>query len=208
MALFPVFMDLSGRKCICIGGGSVAARKIRILLAFDADVTVISPKVDRKLEELGHAADITIVKREYRPGDLEGAFLAIAATQSREVNRQIHAEALRRNILVNVADSPEECTFTFPSVVKRDDLVIGITTSGSYPAFSKRVRERIEELYPEYYGNVLKALKEFRGKVLLGIPDADQRKHAMDEMLDEVFRWGERLSEEQLLQKLNKLYEV
>lgn len=208
MALFPLFMDLNGKKCVCIGGGNVAARKVHVLLVFDVDITVISPETCKQLEELSCSGSVRILEREYCVEDLEGAFMVIAATQDRKINKQIHDDSVNRNILVNVADSPEECTFTFPSVVKRDDLVIGITTSGSYPAFTKSVRERIERLFPGYYGNVLKVLKEFRKKALQGIPDPHKRKEAIEEMLNQVFLCGDNLTEELLLEKLNSIYEV
>lgn len=208
MPLFPLFIDLAGRKCVCLGGGNVAARKIEVLLEFNADITVISPKVDKRLDELSHSGSIYLIKREYSVEDLDGAFLAIAATQDRVVNRQIHDDAVNRNIFVNVADSPEECTFTFPSIVKRDDLVIGITTSGSYPSFSKSVREKIEQLYPSYYGNVLKLLKVLRRKALLEIPDSGKRKLMIDEMMNVVLQCVDDFTEEQLLFKINRIYEA
>lgn len=208
MALFPLFIDISGRKCVCIGGGNVAARKVQVLLEFDAHITVISPKTCKQLVELSSSGSVRIVEREYRTEDLEGAYLVIAATQDRGTNKQVHDDAVKRNILVNVADSPEECSFKFPSIVRREDLVIGITTSGSYPAFAKSARERIENLFPGYYGDALRLLKKFRNKVLHGISDPDKRRKVMEEMLKEVFQWGDNLTEELLSDKLNSIYEV
>jgi len=205
MALFPLFIDLGGKKCVCVGGGNVAARKVKALLTFGADIVVISPDICKQLEELALSGSIRIVEREYRTEDLEGAYVAIAATHDRETNRKVHDDAVNRNIPVNVADSPEECTFTFPSIVRREDLVIGITTSGSYPAFAKKIRERIENLFPGYYGDVLKYLKEFRKKALDGIPDPNKRKKAMEEMLNEAFKWDHSFTEEQLKEKLNSI---
>ena len=205
MALFPLFIDLSGKKCVCVGGGNVAARKARALLTFGADIVVISPDICKQLEELALSGSIRIVEREYRTEDLEGAYLAIAATHDRETNRKVHDDAVNRNIPVNVADSPEECTFTFPSIVRREDLVIGITTSGSYPAFAKRIRERIEEIISCHYGDILKHLKEFRERALDGIPDPHKRKKAMDEMLNEAFKWNHNFTEEQIKGKLDSI---
>jgi len=206
MALFPLFIDLSGRKCVCVGGGNVAARKVKVLLEFGADITVISPETCKQLVELSSSDSIRIVEREYRTEDLEGAYLVIAATQDRQKNKQVHDDAIKRNILVNVADSPEECTFTFPSIVRREDLVIGITTSGSYPAFTKMIREKMESLFPDYYGDILRVLKEFRKKALHEISEPHRRKKIKEKMLNEVLRWGGNLTEELLLEKFNDIY--
>ena len=206
MPLFPIFISLAGKKCVCIGGGNVASRKVEALLDFNADITVISPEINEQMDRLNQLGGLRLINREYLPGDLEGAFLAVAATSDRKTNEQVVHEAESRNILVNVVDSPEKCTFVFPSIVRRGDLVIGITTSGDFPILSKKVREKIELLFPGYYSDVLAVLKEYRKKAIIEIPDAEKRKTVMDKMLEVILNSDQDSMKVQLLDKINNIY--
>lgn len=208
MPLFPMFVDLKGRKCTCIGGGRVAERKIEALLDFEADITVISPDVSERVELLDRSGLIKVIKRKYIEGDIDGSFLVLAATPEREVNNRIYRAAAAANIFVNVADSPEECTFIFPSLVKRDEMVIGISTSGSSPALSRKVRENLEKLFPEAFGRVLKVLAEYRKRAAKELVNNDIRRRAISEMTDAAFESGQDISEEQLIIKISDIYEV
>lgn len=186
MALFPVFMELKGKKCVVAGGGNVASRKVETLLAFEADVVVISPDASVLIREFEKSGRLEIVKREYGEGDLDGAFLAIAATSDRKANERVCSEAKTRGVLVNVADSQEDCTFSFPSVVKRGELVIGISTSGGFPSLSKNMRKRIEAVVPESCGVMLEKLKACRKKAEEGIACRKTRKKVLERIMDEV----------------------
>ncbi len=208
MALFPFFIELKDRKCICIGGGRVAARKIETLLEFEADITVVSPALTDTLKNLRLAGKIKIIARNYMPGDINGVFLAIAATNDRETNRQVYLEAVQNGVLVNVADAPKECTFTFPSIVKREELVLGITASGSYPAFSKKVRGIVEKACPEYFGNILKLLRDYRKRAQKDIPDAAKRAEVLDRLAAEAVQAFEEGFSEQFTGRLESIYEV
>lgn len=143
-AYFPLFLDLRGRRVVLAGGGAIASRRISVLRQFGCDLTVISPRL--KL-----AADwFTWLPRAYEPGDLEGAFLAIAATDSREINRAIGEEAHRRGILVSVADCMEECSFFFPAICTGGGVVAGVVSSGKShrrtALAAKKIRTVLEEL--------------------------------------------------------------
>lgn len=138
---FPMFVDLSGRRAVVIGGGAVAARRARTLLTFCAGVTVIAPEICRAAEESGAA----IVRRPYAPGDCAGFGLVVAATDSREVNRAAWREARGLGIPVNVSDAPEECDFYFPAVVRQGSVVVGVTASGTDHALAAAVARRIRE---------------------------------------------------------------
>lgn len=135
---YPIFLDLRGRTVVVIGGGRVAARKAAGLADAGARVRVIAPRLDRKLRAE------RIERRPYRAGDLRGAVLAFAATDDREVNHAVAAEARRRRIPVNVADSAEDCTFLAPARVAVGDLQIAVSTGGTNPRLARRLRQRLE----------------------------------------------------------------
>jgi precorrin-2 dehydrogenase/sirohydrochlorin ferrochelatase len=186
MAVFPLFIDLSDKLCVVVGGGSVATRKVRSLAGFGARIKVVSPELSEKLEELVSERSIEAVRRSYREGDLEGAFIAIAATPDRELNEEIYKYAVKHNIFVDVADCPQECTFIFPSIVRREDLVVGISTSGGYPALSKSVRKTIDAMIPQEYGSLLEVLKDLRNRAGTEINDQSKRKEMLRRVMSEA----------------------
>lgn len=188
MSVFPLFIDLKGRKCIIIGGGNVAARKVEILLQFGAHLVVISPKLIPELEAYKEKGAFIHIDRLYCDKDIEGAFLVIAATSDNEANERIYNTAVKLNIFVNVVDDPEKCTFLFPSVIKKDDLVIGVSTSGSFPMLSKALRKKIENIVPmNFDGDLTGVLRQWRERAGSNIPDTEKRKEFMNRVLDLVF---------------------
>jgi precorrin-2 dehydrogenase / sirohydrochlorin ferrochelatase len=151
VVLYPIFLDLSGRRCVVVGGGGVADRKARKLLQARAEVVVISPEVGAELESVA----VEIHRREYREGDLEGAYLAFAATNVRKVNAAVAREAKERGILVNVADSPSEGDFALPSTLRRGRLQVAVSTGGASPTLARRIRGELEGAFgPEWAGIV------------------------------------------------------
>ena len=141
---YPVFLDVKKRPCVIIGGGQVAEGKIASLLECDAQVRMICPEVTDAVKGMVEAGTITWDRRDYQEGDLEGAFLAIAATDDNTVNRRIAQEAEALGILLNVVDVTHLCTFIAPSVVKRGDVTVAISTSGLSPAPARKLREELE----------------------------------------------------------------
>lgn len=141
---FPMFLDLSGKKVTVAGGGKIALRRVKTLLAFGADICVVAPDICKELEELC-GENIRILCRKYEYGDVDGSSLAVAATDDREVNRKIREECRSRMIPVNVADDRTLCDFYFPSVVLTDDVVIGICSGGTDPSGVKAVRRELEQ---------------------------------------------------------------
>ena len=121
---YPAFVDIEGKKCVVVGGGKVAERKVRDLLRVGAKVSVISPELSAGLEKLAASGKIKHSKRGFRATDLKGAFLAIAATDDMEINRKVAAEGSR--MLVNVVDKPDLCSFIVPSALRRGPLTIRI----------------------------------------------------------------------------------
>ena len=145
MVYYPVFFDLSGRPVVVIGGGKVALRKARALVEAGARVKLVAPRREPELEAL----PVEWVPRAFEPADLEGAFLAYAATDNRAVNAQVAAEAKRRGVPVNVADSPKECDFIVPSRVRRGNVQIAVSTSGENPSQAVELRKKIERALDE-----------------------------------------------------------
>lgn len=173
---YPVFLKIEGEKCVVIGGGGVAERKARALLDAGGRVTVISPVLTRRLEKEKQAGKITHVARRYRKGDLKGAFVVIAATDSEEENIKVSEEAKGASgPFINVVDRPELCSFIVPSVVRRGPLQIAISTSGASPATAKAIRKELEKLYGPEFGRHLRRLAKLRAKAFKEIKDKRER---------------------------------
>ena len=146
-AYFPLFVDLSGKRIVAVGGGRIAARRIQTLLSFAEDITVVAPKLDPQLEALAEAGRIRVLRRPFADADLDGAAIVLAATDSREVNARVCALGKERGILVNVIDDPAACDFFFPGVVKDGSVVIGVTASGTDHKKARAVTQAIRELF-------------------------------------------------------------
>jgi precorrin-2 dehydrogenase/sirohydrochlorin ferrochelatase len=158
--LYPIFLNLSGRRCVIVGGGAVATRKIDKLLRAGAEVVVISSEVSPELAQMG--AEIHL--RPYEYGDLEGAHLAFTATNSREVNATVAKEAKERGVPINVADRPSEGDFAVPSTLRRGRLQVAVSTGGASPTLARRIMDELEESFgPEWAGVVEDFYKVRRG---------------------------------------------
>jgi precorrin-2 dehydrogenase/sirohydrochlorin ferrochelatase len=182
MSLFPIFLKLTGRPCIVIGAGHLAESKIESLLAANSAVTVIAPEANARITELAASGEITLHLREYAPGDLAGQFLAVAATNVPAVNRAVFAEAESSGVLINAVDDPPFCDFYFPSVVRRGDLQIAISTAGHSPALAQKLRKEINALLPLDAGDWLAELGNLRREVLQLEPLNDARKDLLHQL--------------------------
>ena len=176
---YPAFIDLRGKQCIVVGGGKVAERKVAALLRSGAKVTVISPFVTGVLASYSERKRIQHVKRKYRKGDLEDAFIVIAATSDRRVNQDVSLDA---PCLLNVVDSPDLANFIVPSVVKRGPLALAVSTSGSSPALAKSLRKELELLYSKEFAFFVDFLGKQRKKALIDIADQDIRERLMKQI--------------------------
>lgn len=175
---YPAFINLCGKKCIVVGGGKVAERKIASLLRTEAEVTVISPDLTATLEKHKRHGRIKHIKRGYRKGDLKNAFLVIAATSDEKINSRVSRDA---PFLVNVVDRPELANFIVPSVVNRGPMTIAISTSGASPAMAKAVRKELELLYNKDFGHFIAFLRQLRKKAMMHIPDNKKRERLLKE---------------------------
>src|SRR5581483_1872637 len=162
MYYYPIFLNLQERRVHVIGSGRLAEAKVGRLLATGARVRVIAPTVSAGLEELVAAGEIEYVAREYEEGDLDGAFLIISTVNERATNERIFEEANARNVALNVVDDVEHCSFIAPSILRRGDLTIAVSTSGKAPAVAVRLRQQLEEQIGEEYARFLEIVGTLR----------------------------------------------
>lgn len=187
MKYYPVNLSIAGRRCLVIGGGRVAARKVATLLECGGAVEVISPDLTAELQALFRQGRLAWRDRPYRPGDLAGGFLVIAATDNEEVQAAVFSEATAAGQLVNVADVPQRCNFILPAVVSRQDLVIAVSTAGKSPALAARIRGQLSEAYGDEYGTVVEIMGLLRPVVLaLGL-GPESNKEIFKALLHENF---------------------
>ena len=182
MDLFPIFLKIAARPCIVIGGGHLAESKIESLQAAHAKVTVIAPTATERIASLSAAGEIVWHQREYAPGDLTGQFLVVAATNVPAVNRAVHHEATEKDVLCNAVDDPPFCDFYFPSVVRRGDLQIAISTAGASPALAQKIRKDINAQLPLDAGDWLNDLGNLRREVVSAEPLNEERKWLLHQL--------------------------
>jgi uroporphyrin-III C-methyltransferase/precorrin-2 dehydrogenase/sirohydrochlorin ferrochelatase len=161
-AYFPVALDLHGRRCLVVGGGVVATRKVEALLDAGATVVVVAPRLLAEVEALGVLGALEVQRRDYEATDCNNAFLVIAATDDRATNAAIATDARASGALVNAADDPEHCDFITPAIVRRGDVQVAVTTGGASPALARHLRERLENLLAPEYGELADLLARVR----------------------------------------------
>ena len=162
MRYYPISLNIQGKRCVVVGGGSVALRKVKMLLECGAKVSVISPTLDPDLAELFEEKSIDVIQRNYERGDLKGAAVVVSATDTKEINHKVAEEAKRAGALVNVADDPEPSDFIVPSFLRRGDLTIAVSTGGKSPAIARKVRMRLEEDFGQEYATLLSLTEDVR----------------------------------------------
>lgn len=152
MGSYPIILEMRARVAVVVGGGTIAQDKVEKLLPAEADIRVISPELTPGIKELVDAGRAEWIEREYKDGDLEDAFIVIAATDSHETNGTVFEEAERRGIPINAVDDVEYCTFIAPAVFRNGSLIVAISTEGKAPTLAVRIRDKVKELYggPEY----------------------------------------------------------
>ena len=159
---YPIFLNLKGRRCIVVGGGPVAERKVGMLLEHQASVTVISPTLSRRLQHLASQGAIQTITRSYQTGDLKGAFLVIVATDDPSINAAVAGQGRKQRALVNVVDDPRASDFIVPSMVRRGDITIAISTAGKSPALARKLRSLLEATIPAEYASLVSLVSEVR----------------------------------------------
>ena len=184
MSSYPVCLNIEGKECIVVGGGSVAERKVMTLIESGAEVTVISPYLTSKLQELVEEKNIRHISSIYADEFIERPFLIIAATDDQDTNRKVYQYAKTNNILVNVVDDPELCTFLAPAIVRRGDLTISVSTSGKSPLLSRRIKEDIESKYGPEYAELVRLMGEMRSEIIVKYSSSKDRLKAFSKILD------------------------
>jgi len=187
MRYYPVFLDLKGKSCLVVGGGAVAERKIRSLLAAGAKVICLSTAFTPVISELARKKKITIRKIKIaKPGafktPLRNIFLVIAATSSSQVNTAIFKACRSRNVLVNAVDDARHCDFIAPAVVTRGLLSIAVSTGGASPLLAKKIRKRIGKLLGPEYGRFLRFMSRHRQKIYRAVNDPEKRKKVFEKL--------------------------
>jgi precorrin-2 dehydrogenase / sirohydrochlorin ferrochelatase len=174
--LYIACLRLGGRDCLVVGGGDVGLEKVEGLLACDGAVTLVAPTAVPALERYASEGSIRWERREYRDSDLEGKFLAIAATDHTDVNIAVYEAAERRTMLVNVVDVPPLCNFILPAIVRSGPLAIAISTAGASPALAKRMKREIADQFGEPYARLAVILNDARGWAKATLPTYQDRK--------------------------------
>ncbi len=164
---YPILINLQKFRCIVVGGGRVAHRKVLSLLKFGADITVISPKIIQPILELEKHNSISIIKKAYSEECIIGYGIVFSATDNPEINRTVRKDCTNKGILLNVVDDPVLCDFILPANVIRGNLTISISSQGNAPFFTKKMKDRIEDLIPPVYEEIFRLAGQLRKKITL-----------------------------------------
>ena len=159
---YPVYLDIRDRRCVIVGGGQMAEGKVAALRESGAQVCIISPEVTGEIQGMADSGMISLEKREYRDGDLEGAFIAIAATDDSDLDERISREAAARNVPLNVVDVTHLCTFIAPAVIRRGEVTVAISTAGLSPALARKLRVELQDSPALDYADMALMLSEVR----------------------------------------------
>ena len=181
---YPVTLLLAGRRGVVVGGGLVAERKARDLLAAGARVTVVAPEVTKGLDALARAGEVRLIRRAVEPTDLDGAHLVILATDDGELNARLSAQCEERGLLVNVVDCPELGNFHVPATMTRGPVTVAISTGGASPALARRLRETIEAVVGEEHGALAELMGELRAEVKARWPRQVDRAQVWHQVLE------------------------
>ena len=184
LGYYPVMLNLQGRHVLFIGGGWETEIKIRGLLEAGAKITLLSTGSHPELESLEHSGQIVWHRREYQPSDLDGVWLVMSHPVDKLENHAVFADAQARGILCNSVDDPERCSFILPSVLRRGDLVIGVSTSGTAPALGVRIKQRLAQEFGPEYTDFLALLRELRPGITHGFGSFETRKKLWYALID------------------------
>ncbi len=166
MTYYPVYLDLRGKEILVVGGGRVAERKIEALLDCGAEIKIVSDKITDKLNKIVDVYGLRHIRGEFKEKHLEGVFMVISATDDRKLNHKISKIANKKGLLINAVDQPDDCNFIVPSIIKKGDLQIAISTSGKSPALARKLREQLERQFGNEYEDFLILMGCLRKEVL------------------------------------------
>ena len=178
---YPIYLNVKGKKCVIIGGGKVAYRKACSLREAGADTVVVSPEF---CPEIADEGGLTLVKENYDERFLDGALLVIASTDNEAINQKVALDAGKRDIIINVVDYPELCSFIVPSTINRGDLCISISTGGASPAVAKRIRVELESIFGVEYEGYLDLLNKMRDIAMTEVKDKAKRRKILQRLAE------------------------
>ena len=187
MRYYPLFVDLKDKICCVVGGGTVAERKVKVLLKCLARVTVVSFRFTAGLKKLHKEKKIVCRYSGYTSNFLRSVFLVVAATDNRLVNSKVSSDCRKRGILVNVVDVPQESNFIVPSFIQKNGLIIAISTSGQAPGLAKKVRQDLTKNFLPRYGDLLKELSLVREKLRVSCSKFSERKAVLNRVINSKF---------------------
>jgi uroporphyrin-III C-methyltransferase / precorrin-2 dehydrogenase / sirohydrochlorin ferrochelatase len=209
MDYFPVFVKLKDQNCLVVGAGEIAARKIELLARAGAKITVIAQKISPQVSDLAASFPLNLLQKPFSPADLRGYRLAVSATDNKETNQLVARTAEQQNILVNVVDNPDLCSFIFPAIIDRSPVIAAVSSGGAAPVLARLLRAKIESLIPPAYGRLAHLAEKFRIEVKNHIKVPAQRRIFWEKILhgsvaELVFAGDEQGAERQLQQTLRK----
>ena len=188
MAYFPMFVDIKKKKCLIVGGGTVALRKVQVLLDFGADVVVVAPEVFPKIKEY----PVTVYQRNFEKEDLQGCELVVAATDDAGLNHEIAEAAQKQKIPVNAVDQQEDCSFIFPSYVREQELVGAFSSGGNSPVLTQYLKKYMAQILTAELGEANAYLGSIRPVVKRELDTEAMRKKVYQQVLNELFKQVEK----------------
>lgn len=183
MKYYPLFLDVTDRRCVVVGGGDVAERKVGRLLDFGASVVVVGKALTAGLETMKKEGRINHVDAEYEKALIDDAFLVIGATDRDDVNAEISRDGREKGILVNIVDDPDKCDFVLPSLLTQGDLLIAISTGGKSPALAKKLREDMEQVFGTEYQTLLEVMGQLRQKLVVKGRSSDENRRLFESVV-------------------------
>jgi len=206
-SFYPIHVNIEGKKCLVVGGGKTAERKVHTLVRYGGKVVVISPTATQRIKSLAKTEKVVWHKRRYRGADLSGVFLVFCATDSAGLNREISGEAQKRGILVNVVDSLKNCDFISPSLIERGHLKVSISTEGLVPLLSRRLRDELGKKLGREYRQYTALLAKVRSAILKDKTlSAQGKRKKFDQLLSlnliDRLKSGEKVSCKSVLKQL------
>ena len=179
-AFFPILINVQKFPCLIVGGGVIASRKVKSLLEYNADITVLSPKISTSIHEFYKKGKIRLIKHAYSKEFLYGFKIVFCATNSRELNQAVHDDCESEGIFINVADNPPLCDFILPANIKRGDLTISISSQGKAPFYTRAMKKKLESIISPVYSDIIGLAGEFRKQLLTRtsmLSDSESKAH-------------------------------
>ena len=207
---YPMMLNIENKKCVIVGGGEIAYRKVLELIEYGAIITVVSISINEDIKVIVENGFINYIQGRYDKCYIEDAYIVIASTSDSLVNNQVFKDCSEKRILVNVVDDPKNCSFIVPSKIRRGDLTISISTNGKSPTLSRSIREDLEKKYDKDYEVFLNILGDMRKEVLEKVKDSNKKKEIFNaiikaDYLNKLKLLGEEMVRKEIREYLNKL---